>query len=398
MNENPHKNPYPAAPASGRRRLWLKRAGAGSGALAIGGLALALRGGGADAASRQAIEAAEATALTGSTQAAAGHAAPAPAADSPFWFGFIGDTPYSRLEEGALRKVLESMSAEPLEFVLHVGDLKSSLESCDDALLSSRLELLGRCAHPLVLTPGDNEWTDCNRSLAPWQPGGRLERLDWLRARVYGRPQSLGLRKMALQQQAPYLDQSVDIVQAVGAAKRLRTIGPPRLPENLRWRIGSLQFCTLHVVGSNNAPRRSPELEQAWLLRQEANGAWLRDTAELAIRQKAQGLVKGLVIALHANMQFEDDRSDGWERMRQLVIAAARAFDGPVLLLHGDTHHFRSDRLLLRSHGLANFQRVECFGSPFSTSWVQIRWDPSLARPGAGSESDPFHVSTRSLP
>jgi hypothetical protein len=155
-----------------------------------------------------------------------------------------------------------------------------------------------------------------------------------------------------------------------------------------------LQFCTLHVVGSNNAPRQDPALELAWLLRQQANAEWLNDTVQLARRENA----RGLVIALHANMRFEADRNDGWARMRSLVIAAAAEFDGPVLLLHGDTHHFRSDRLLRRSHGLANLQRVECFGSPFSSSWVQIRWDPGLARTGAGTASEPFQVSIRALP
>ena len=305
------------------------------------------------------------------------------APDEPFWFGFIGDTPYSRLEEGALHKVLDALSAEPLEFVVHVGDIKSSSETCGDELLASRLALLGECAHPLILTPGDNEWTDCHRSLAPWEPGGRLERLDWLRGHAFGRPQSLGLRKMMLEQQSSHVPAAIE-----GAAE------PAGLPENLRWRVGSLQCCTLHVVGSNNAPRSSPELAQAWLLRQEANGAWLNDTVELAIRQQA----KGLAIALHANMRFEGNRSDGWERMRQLVIAAAVAFNGPVLLLHGDTHHFRTDQLLLRSHGLANLHRVECFGSPFSSSWVQIHWDPARAFAGTGNGANPFLVSTRSLP
>jgi hypothetical protein len=158
--------------------------------------------------------------------------------------------------------------------------------------------------------------------------------------------------------------------------------------------MGSLQFCTLHVVGSNNAPRQEPALELAWLLRQQANAEWLNDTVQLALREKA----RGLVIGLHANMRFEADRSDGWARMRSLVIAAAAEFDGPVLLLHGDTHLFRSNRLLRQSHGLANLLRVECFGSPFSSSWVQIRWDPALARAGAGTASEPFQVSVRALP
>ena len=310
-------------------------------------------------------------------------AAPPPGDDRAFWFGFIGDTPYSRLEANALTGIFEAMTHEPLEFVLHVGDIKSSLESCDDELLESRIALLDECPHPLVLTPGDNEWTDCGRWRAPWQPDPRLERLEWLRRHAFGEAVSLGRKRMAVQQQGAYRAHPGELEEE-----------PPRLPENLCWRVGSLQFCTLHVVGSDNGRSKAPDLEQAWLRRQQANGDWLNRTVQLAIAEKA----KGLVIALHANMRFEADRADGWARMRSLVVAAAAAFDGPVLLLHGDTHHFRSDRLLLRSQGLANFRRVECFGSPFSSSWVQIRWDPTLARPGAGEESDPFQVSVRSLP
>ena len=310
-------------------------------------------------------------------------APPPPRDDRAFWFGFIGDTPYSRLEANALTGVFEAMAHEPLEFVLHVGDIKSSLESCDDDLLASRIALLDECPHPLVLTPGDNEWTDCGRLRVPWQPDPQLDRLEWLRRQVFGGAVSLGRKRMLVQQQGAYRPRPHELDGE-----------PPRLPENLRWRIGSLQFCTLHVVGSDNGRGQAPELEEAWLRRQQANGDWLNQTVQLAIAEKA----KGLVIALHANMRFEADRANGWARMRSLVVAAAAAFDGPVLLLHGDTHHFRSDRLLLRSHGLANFRRVECFGSPFSSSWVQIRWDPALARPGAGVASDPFQVSVRSLP
>lgn len=309
-------------------------------------------------------------------------AAPVVAADVPFQFGFIGDTPYSRLEENALREVLAALSAQPLAFVLHAGDFKSRIEHCDDDLIVRRLALLDRCAHPLILTPGDNDWTDCSDAPAAWQPGGRLERLDRLRREAFGSPRSLGRNPMALEQQAPY--------EPPESRK-------PVLPENLRWRVGSLLFCTLHVVGSDNAPRNTPELSQAWSLRQQANGAWLQDTVQLARGQREQGLVKGLAIALHANMRFESDRADGWQQMRQLIIAAAVAFNGPVLLMHGDTHHFRADRLLMRSHGIANFHRVECFGSPFSSSWVQLRWDPSLARPGTDATANPFQVSIRSL-
>ncbi|MBA3479595.1 MAG: hypothetical protein H0T52_14545 [Lautropia sp.] len=364
-------------PPLAQRRLLLKRGAAGSGALTAAAMGFA---------ALPPVKQAQVAEPRVAQSDAIAAAPPARPHDEPFWFGFIGDTPYSRQEEGSLRQILTAMSAEPLEFVLHVGDIKSRTESCGDDLLSARLDLLDHCPHPLVLTPGDNDWTDCTDTALNWPADRdlrRLERLQWLRLHAYRHPQSLGRRRMSLQQQ------SRDWPTALQGVTEDR----PRLPENLRWRVGSLQFCTLHVVGSNNAPRRAPALEQAWLLRQEANGDWLNGTVELALREKA----KGLVIALHANMRFEYGRSDGWERMRQLVIAAAVAFDGPVLLLHGDTHHFRSD-LLLHSHGLANLRRVECFGSPFSASWVQIRWEPSLARTGAVAESDPFQVATRALP
>ena len=352
-----------------RRRLLLAGAGLGSAALGLRSLAAAGTAGHADG--------------------IASDLAP----DQPFRFGFIGDTPYSRLEENALRRVIDALSEERLEFVLHVGDLKSSAERCDDDLLSARIGLLAQCAHPLILTPGDNDWTDCGRSRSPWEPGGRLERLQWLRRHVYGEPRSLGLRPMALGQQSPPVGGPILPAFAEAVARP-----SPGLPENLRWRVGSLQFCSLHVVGSNNAPRHAPDLARAWSLRQQANGAWLEETVELAIRQRDQGLVRGLAIAMHANMQFDAGRSDGWEQMRQLVVAAAVAFDGPVLLLHGDTHHFRADRLLWRSHGLANFHRVECFGSPFSSSWVQVRWNPAQAAAGTEDPPNPFQVSIHSLP
>ena len=342
------------ADRSGRRRQLLRAVGALAGAVAAGGPSGPL------------------------APAAAATATPASDGERPFSFGFIGDTPYHWFDELALRRVLEAMGDEPLDFVLHAGDIKSSGEPCSDALLADRLALLDRCPHPLILTPGDNDWTDCAPALRPDADGGALERLDWLRRQVYAAPLSLGVRRMAVEQQ-------------IGG-----------LPENLRWRIGSLLFCTLHVVGSNNGASRAPALRRAWSLRQQANAHWLTQTVELAQRQQA----RGLVLAMHANMRFERDRADGWEMMRQLVIAAASAFKGPVLLLHGDTHRFRSDRLLLQSHGLANLHRVECFGSPFSASWVSIRWNPAAATPAgpqdsatiaAGAPGGPFEVSTRTV-
>lgn len=291
--------------------------------------------------------------------------------DLPFTFGFIGDTPYNRLDQQGLKRVMAGLDDTELDFVLHVGDIKSRGERCSDILLSDRLEMLDRSRHPLIYTPGDNEWTDCGwiDPDDPYAPGTPLDRLHWLRSHVYHRPESLGAKRMRVEQQRPMAPQL--------SMKDYDDPRQPRLPENMRWRIGSLQFCTIHVVGSNNAMFSTPAMREAWALRQQANAIWLTETAVLARRYGA----KGLVIATHANMGFEAAHNNGWTATRQAIIATAADFGGPVAFLHGDTHIFRTDRLLLKSHGLENFFRVECFGSPFTWQWVTIRWNPEAATP-----------------
>ena len=108
---------------------------------------------------------------------------------------------------------------------------------------------------------------------------------------------------------------------------------------------------------------------------------------------------KGLVIATHANMGFEAARNDGWTATRQAIVATAADFGGPVAFLHGDTHIFRTDRLLLKSHGLENFTRVECFGSPFTWQWVTIAGIPRPPPPSAPTRNAaPPSASTRTTP
>ena len=69
-------------------------------------------------------------------------------------------------------------------------DIKGGREPCSDALFARRRALLARSAHPLVLLPGDNEWTDCHRpSAGAFDP---LERLAALRRRFFAPGRSLG--------------------------------------------------------------------------------------------------------------------------------------------------------------------------------------------------------------
>ena len=95
-----------------------------------------------------------------------------------------------------------------------------------------------------------------------------------------------------------------------------------------------------------------------------------------------------IAVAAHANPGFGRgiDPSkiigdDGYAAFRHDLASLNARFPGHVLLMHGDTHRFRVDRILPR------LTRVECFGSPFTSSWVRIDVHPQRAQP--------FEISVR---
>jgi hypothetical protein len=110
-----------------------------------------------------------------------------------FAFGVLGDTPYNAREEAEFLRMMERIDAEPLAFVVHVGDFKGP-ERCTDALYERRRAQFDASAHPFILTPGDNDWTDCRRGeMGDMDP---LERLARLRAVFFPTPRSLGRAPM----------------------------------------------------------------------------------------------------------------------------------------------------------------------------------------------------------
>ena len=87
---------------------------------------------------------------------------------SPLIFMVMGDMPYTKKEQqllsapnGAIYRQLNQLQPAVL---IHVGDIKSGGDACTDkALLNSRTLMLALYPNRLVYTPGDNEWTDCDR-------------------------------------------------------------------------------------------------------------------------------------------------------------------------------------------------------------------------------------------
>ena len=260
-----------------------------------------------------------------------------------FTFAALGDTPYTWFEETHFPDLLAGMSQEDLAFVVHVGDFKAQRAPCSDELFRQRREWFDSVRHPFVFVPGDNEWTDCHGFRAgSYDP---LERLAKLRELFSGGEESLGRRRIRLARQSP------------------------DYPEHARWRHGDALFVTLNVPGHDNNARRMPEEFRS---RSAAVGEWLEQSFSLARGDR----LRAVVIFMQANPWISPTgRYFGFRELLATMAKETLGFDGEVLLVHGDTHRFRVDSPLhdpATGALIANFTRVEVFGSP-GMNWVRIR-------------------------
>jgi len=280
--------------------------------------------------------------FTGAVAGAALCAALAASA-AEFTFGALGDTPYTWFEEANFPALLRDMGREDLAFVVHVGDFKSARASCSDEIFRQRRQWFDAVRHPFIFVPGDNDWTDCSGLRA----GGYdpLERLAKLRELFSTGEESLGQRRIKLARQLP------------------------DYPEHARWRHGSALFATLNVPGDANNARHMPEEFRS---RSAAVSRWLAQSFELARRER----LPAVVLFMQANpWASPSSRYFGYRGLLAALAKESLAFDGEVMLVHGDTHRYRVDAPLrdpATGAPIENFTRVEVFGSP-GMNWVRIR-------------------------
>lgn len=281
-----------------------------------------------------------------------------------FTFALVGDLGYSPEEEPLVENVFADLDRDTsLAFVVHVGDLSAPRFSCQNELRARRLAQFRASAHPLVYTPGDNDWTDCHEPAV--KGGDPLERLANLRTVFYEGGQTLGQRTLPLTRQS----QSEDP-------------GMAKYRENARWDLAGVTFLTLHVVGSNNGLGRTPEGDAEYFDRNKANLAWLKEGFAHANANNS----RAIMIMHQANIfpefpPFPDKPKDpsGYTDLREQLQKEAVAFGKPVVLVHGDSHFFRVDKPLspMRERGkpvttaLEHFTRLETFGSPYH-HWVHV--------------------------
>lgn len=107
---------------------------------------------------------------------------PGAAAAEGFTFLVLSDVPYTAEEETELReRAAPAIRASDAPFVLFLGDFKSGDSSCSDNLfIRRRDEIMALHPERVFYSPGDNDWTDCDRANIP-EPASELERLDFLR-------------------------------------------------------------------------------------------------------------------------------------------------------------------------------------------------------------------------
>ena len=247
----------------------------------------------------------------------------------------LADTPYSDEEKQMLQGpngiLFHLINEIKPTAVMHLGDLKSGGDSCTDDLLIEHKALLAQ-TYPgkVIYTPGDNDWTDCDRIFL-FHSFNELERLEFLINLMFKTP--------------PLLDKDLTLVTSQATQV-----------ENKLWVNERLAISTLHIVGTSNgrANVRKSELKKAIKKvdqRDKLNLAWLKD-----IESKAESF-DALIIGFQADIYQESvlqsgpcdssslKKCDAFSIYRQAFKALARRIKKPILISHGDTGEFCFEQL-----------------------------------------------------
>lgn len=339
--------------------------------------------------------------------------------DSPY-----GVTPTDTSQVAATPAFIDSINADPdVSLVMHIGDIHSGKQFCTQAYDETIFDLWRRFRDPLVYTPGDNETTDCNKKAegggaynpstqqidyvldadaipVDYERGDPVANLRLIRTIFFPRPNvTLGQRKQLVVSQASLYDHHHPTDRT--------------FVENVLWYQNGVLFVTINIPGGSNndtdvwygAPTETDAQAQA---RNERTGADLRwlDTAFAAA-----GLLhaKGVVIGTQADMWDPEKgaaHQAGYELFVQSIASHTTAFGGPVLMVNGDSHTYRSDNPLSATasctwelttpcssvafihpgYDVANFHRIVVHGSTTPLEWLKLTIDTTHPA-GAGPTS-----------
>jgi hypothetical protein len=158
--------------------------------------------------------------------------------------GLWGDVPYSAAQrESGVPNLIRDLNRNRLAFTVHDGDIKAGGERCDNPIYTQAEEYFNSLWAPAMYTPGDNEWTDCDRpSNGPYVSS---ERLGYIRSTMFDTPYSFGKRPIRLEVQAPpYVENrrwqfdKVTYGRVGGAKRRYERVAAADLRQSGRTRVG----------------------------------------------------------------------------------------------------------------------------------------------------------------
>ncbi len=336
----------------------------------------------APAAVPSAVRAAQDAVLGAGHPAAAGEVLPgtaslpgtagSPVKDQAFSFGVIGDIPYGTAEIAKFPARIKDINADSeLKFVTHVGDIKNGSSVCSDDYFQHIRAEFDTFEHPLVFTPGDNEWVDCHRTNnGAYNP---LERLDKLREVFFNEPG-----------------------KTLGETMPVKTQQGLGLPENVRFTQNRVAFSVVNVQGSNNSlqpwtglgetaatPEQLAEVQHRTAavleqIRATFSDATRRNDRAVVLMTQADMFDPALLDAALAN----PETLSGFREIVQTIIAETNRFDGPVYLINGDSHVYAENQPLadgspwLTVYGQEtaadHLQRITVDGSANATNYVKF--------------------------
>jgi hypothetical protein len=330
-----------------------------------------------------------------------------------------GDSPYGitnadTSQTDRTAAFISTINADPdVSLVLHVGDIHSGKQNCTVAYDTTVRDLWTGYVDPLVYTPGDNEWTDCNKagegggaynattgqidyktnpdgSFVDYAHGDPIANLALVRSLFFpvaGR--TLGANSIPVISQAKAYD------------RRFPTDG--QFVENVMWENNDVVFVTINVPGGSNndsdvwygapAAQITPEQVAERENRTGATTRWLEAAFRLAAREHA----KGVVIGAQADMWDPEKGAAhqvGYAPIVASLASLTASFGKPVLMINGDSHVYRSDNPLSQTAGctwetttapctsvagvqagnyeVPNFHRLVVHGSTFPLEWLKL--------------------------
>jgi hypothetical protein len=317
-----------------------------------------------------------------------------------------------------------------VELVLFTGDTHSGAGYCTLAANQRVFDLWSEFRDPLVYTPGDNEWTDCQKSkegggvknsageYVAYAAGNPVANLALVRAMFFPKAgETLGGREKHVTSQAQAFDPSHP--------------ADAEYVENVMWEQSDVLFVTINLPGGSNndddqwTPAAFGAVKSATQIQEVAQrtAADLRWLDAAFARARAHG-AKAVLIMEQADMWDLDGTGPSlahianYEPFIARIAALTKEFAKPVLLIDGDSHRYRSDNPLLDNApcvietgvgrqttactddnydthpyyagGVSNFHRLTVHGSTFPLEYTRLTVNPHAKNATTSASFGPF--------